>query len=74
MLKWNAAKVKNLTAIEISLMIIGRALIGFGAGVLAVQYYPRLAGTLGIPALVLGVILFTVAAKGLFRPTKEAGD
>ena len=49
-------------------------LIGFGLGVLAVQYFPHAAGTLGIPALVLGVLLFAIAAKGLARPTSESDD
>jgi len=74
MLKWNAAKVKKLTATEMWLFIIGRVLIGFGVGVLAVRYFPGVADTLGFPALVLGVILFLIAAKGLSRPTNESDD
>ena len=71
MLKWNQAKVRQLTGVEIWLFIIARVLIGFGLGVLAVQYFPHAAGTLGIPALVLGVLLFAIAAKGLFQSTGE---
>jgi hypothetical protein len=74
MLKWNATKVKKLTATEIWLFIIGRVLMAFGLGVLAVQYFPQVAGTLGIPALVLGLVLFIVAARGLARPTSESDD
>jgi hypothetical protein len=55
MLKWNAAKVKNFTGIEIWLFIIARMLIGFGLGVLAVRYFPQVANPLGIPALIVGI-------------------
>ena len=71
MCKWNAAKVKNLTGTEIWFLIIARVLIGFGLGVLATRYFPQVAEVLGIPALVVGGILFLIAAKGLFRPAKE---
>jgi hypothetical protein len=49
MLKWNAAKVKNFTGIEIWPFIIARMLIGFGLGVLAVRYFPQVANPLGTP-------------------------
>jgi len=74
MLKWNAAKVKGLTGIEIWLFIIARVLIAFGLGVLAVRYFPQVASTLGISALVLGGILFIIAAKGLVRAPKESAN
>ena len=67
MLEWNWAKVRNLTGLEIWLMIIGRVLAGFGFGILAVRYFPQVAYPLGFPALVLGLILLVIAAKGLFR-------
>lgn len=66
-LSWNAAKVKNLTGWEIWLFIIARVLVGFGAGVLACRYFPRVAEPLGYAAVILGFILFLVAAKGLAR-------
>jgi len=71
MLKWNAAKVKNFTGTEVWLFIIARVLVGFGLGVLAARYFPQVADALGIPALVVGMILFLTAAKGLFRPSKD---
>jgi len=74
MLKWNAAKVKNFTGTEIWLFIIARMLIGFGLGVLAVRYFPQVANALGIPALIAGMILFLIAAKGFFRPSKETAN
>src|ERR1700730_16220236 len=74
MLKWNAAKVNNLTGTEIWFMIIACALIGFGLGVLAARYFPQVAAMLGIPALVFGGILFLIAAKGLFRTAKGTAD
>jgi hypothetical protein len=74
MLEWNKAKVSNLTGAEIWLMIVGRVLAGFGLGVLAVHYFPQAANPLGIPALLLGLMLVVVAAKGMFRPTKGTPD
>jgi hypothetical protein len=67
MLNWNAQKVKSLTGAEIWLFIIGRGLAAFGAGILSVRYLPQIAEPLGIPAVVLGLLLLVVAAKGLFR-------
>ena len=74
MLKWNAAKVKNFTGTEIWLFIIARMLIGFGLGVLAVRYFPQVANPLGIPALIVGMILFVIAAKGFFQSSKEMAN
>jgi len=73
MLKWNAARVKNLTGDEVWLFIVARVLIGFGLGVLAVRYFPQ-ADAFGIPVLVIGIVLFLIASKGLVRPAKESGD
>jgi len=67
MLNWNAGRVKNLTGTEIWLFIVGRALAAFGLGILFVRYFPQIAEPLGIPALVIGLIVFLIAAKGLFR-------
>ena len=74
MLEWNKAKVRNLTGTEIWLMIIGRVLAGFGLGILAVRYFPQAANPLGIPALLLGLLLVVIAAKGLFRSAKGMPD
>ena len=71
MLEWNRSKVRNLTGTEIWLMIIGRVLAGFGFGVLAVRYFPQVANPLGIPALLVGMLLLLIAAKGLFRSRKQ---
>jgi len=68
-LKWNAGKVKNLTGTEIWLFIIARVLVGFGVGVIATQYYPRIAGAIGLPALIAGLLLFLVAARGMRSPS-----
>ncbi len=67
MLNWNAGRVKSLTGAEIWLFIVARVLIGFGFGVLSVRYFPEVASSLGLPALVVGALLFLVAAKGLWR-------
>jgi hypothetical protein len=74
MLEQNATRVKNLTGVEIWLFIIARVLAGFGIGVLASRYFPQVANPLGMPALVVGVVLFVVASRGLFRTTKEKAD
>ena len=67
MLNWNVGKVKNLTGLEIWFFIVGRVLIGFGVGILFTRYDPRIAMPLGVPAVVVGLLLFVVAAKGLVR-------
>jgi hypothetical protein len=68
-LNWNSSKVKNLTGTEIWLFIIARLLIGFGVGVVACRYYSLIVGPAGVPAVVLGCILFAAAARGLARTT-----
>jgi hypothetical protein len=70
MLSWNKRKVQNLSPGEVWLFIVARVVVGFGLGVLAMRYFPATFGPLGIPAVVIGVILFAIAAKGLFRETK----
>jgi hypothetical protein len=67
MLQWNKAKVRNLTGFEIWLMIVGRVLVGFGFGVVGVRYFPQLVNPAGILALVIGMVLLIIVAKGLFR-------
>ena len=71
MLNWNAGKVKNLTGMEVWLFIVSRVLVGFGLGVMGVRYFPRIAEPLGLPALVVGLLLFLVAAKGLLRTNSK---
>jgi hypothetical protein len=66
-LNWNHQKVQNLTPGEIWGFIAGRVFMSFGLGVLAMQYYPRIAGPLGIPTLIIGIALLIFAAKGLAR-------
>lgn len=69
MFKWNVGKVKQLKGTEIWLFIIARVLLGFGLGVLAAQYFPQVASSLSVLSLVLGILLFAIASKGLFRKT-----
>jgi len=56
-LNWNHRKVQNLTPWEIWGFIAGRVSMSFGLGVLAMQYYPQIAGALGVPSLVIGIAL-----------------
>jgi len=67
MLNWNAGKVKTLTGTEIWLFIVGRVLVAFGVGVIAVRFNPQLIAPSGLPAIVIGLLLLLVAAKGLMR-------
>jgi len=67
MQNWNAGKVKNLTGAEIWLFIVGRGLVAFGLGAILARYYPRIAEPLAGPAIVVGLLLFALAAKGMFR-------
>jgi len=64
MLKWNQKKVQQLSPVEIWLFIIGRVLIAFGIGVFAVQYFPEIANTLALPAIIIGLVVMVIALKG----------
>jgi hypothetical protein len=66
-LNWNARKVKNLTGLEIWLFIIGRGLVAFGAGILAVRYFPGIVEPMGFPAVAIGLIVFLIGIRGMFR-------
>jgi hypothetical protein len=70
-LSWNQKKVQNLNGTEIWLFIIARVLVGFGAGALLERYSPRIAGPIAIPVLLVGFVLFAIAAKGLRRQPSE---
>jgi hypothetical protein len=67
MLESNRKRVQQLTGAEIWAFIVARVLLGFAFGVFAVAYFPRTATHLAWPALILGALLFVVAAKGLLR-------
>jgi len=41
--------------------------MSFGLGVLAMEYYPQIAASLGIPTIIIGFILLIFSAKGLVR-------
>jgi len=72
MLNWNARKVKNLTGTEIWLFILGRVLIAFALGIVATQYFPQFTPRIALPLLLVGVILFAIAARGLRRSPENA--
>ena len=72
MLAWNQRKVRQLTPGELWLFIIGRVLVAFGLGVIAMQRLPALVAPLGWPVAIGGVVLLLIAAKGMARDT--SGD
>jgi hypothetical protein len=65
--RWNAAKVQQLTPLELWLFIVGRVLAGFGVGVLAMQYWPQVFAHVGLPAALTGVLCIAIALKGFRR-------
>lgn len=67
MLEGNRKRVQQLSGAEIWAFIIARILIGFALGVFAVRYFPSIAASAAWPALVLGAVLFALAARGLLR-------
>jgi len=67
MLAWNAQKVKKLTSNEIWLFIIGRVLVAFGMGIVAMKYFPMLVEFLDIPVILIGALCLVIAARGLKR-------
>jgi TctA family transporter len=66
-LKSNESRVQNLTPLEIWGFIVGRVLVAFALGILAVRYVPQIASMIAVPALVLGAVLLLIAAKGMAR-------
>jgi len=71
MLNWNQKKVQNLTGTEIWFFILGRVLVAFSIGILITQYFPQIAAPIALPALAIGLILFAIAARGLWRETSR---
>jgi hypothetical protein len=67
MLEGNRRRVQNLTGTEIWLFIIGRVLVAFGVGILAMIYFPALAANLAWPALIAGSVALLIAFRGLYR-------
>jgi membrane protein implicated in regulation of membrane protease activity len=74
MLQANTDRVKLLTPMEIWLFIIGRSLIAFAVGILAMLVYPHVATKLAIPAALIGLVCLTVAARGMFRDRHAPGQ
>ena len=74
MLESNRQRVQNLSGAEIWMFLVARVLLGFAVGVLAMMHFPAFTSVLAWPALVIGVVLFLLAAKGLLRsrPSKPA--
>lgn len=71
-LKWNHRKVQSLTPWELWMYILARGFMGFGVGVMAMQYYPRLFACSGLFMFVIGLILFSLAVIGLKRKSPPA--
>ena len=67
MLERNRSRVQNLTGLEIWFFILGRVLLAFGLGVLAMAYVPALASVAVWPAIGAGVILLALGSRGMFR-------
>lgn len=74
MFERNRARVTNLTGLEIWSFLVGRVLVGFGLGILVIRYWPQIFTQVGTPAIVVGFLLMTIAAKGLFRRTTGTPD
>lgn len=74
MFERNRARVRNLTGLEIWLFIVGRVLLGFGLGILVTRHWPQIFTQVDIPAIVAGLLLMVIAAKGLFRRTTGTPD
>jgi hypothetical protein len=67
MLESNRNRVQNLTGLEIWLFIIGRVLVAFGIGILVMVYFPSVASMLAWPAILVGIVIYLIASRGLFR-------
>ena len=71
MLEKNRQIIQNLSGGEIWMFIIARVLLGFSLGVFGMLLYPSVTVHFAWPALVIGVIFFILAAKGMFRRRSE---
>ncbi len=73
LLKNNHRRFQNLTPLEIWGFIVGRVLVAFGVGILAMQYFPQYAVWLSLPCVVVGALLFVLSTRGLARkaPTSD---
>jgi len=72
LLKWNQKKVQNLTPLEIWMFIVGRVLMSFGVGVVAMQYWADKVAWSGYPTIVVGLAILAFAAKGLMRKSSDS--
>jgi hypothetical protein len=70
-LKWNQHKVQQMSPGELWMFIVGRVLVALGLGILLMEFFPGIAVNLAWPALILGLVLLVVAAKGLFRKSRS---
>ena len=73
MLEGNRSRVQNLTGLELWLFIIARVLMAFGVGILAMIYAPTVTAHLAWPAIVVGLVMFLIAARGLAQAAVRAG-
>jgi hypothetical protein len=46
--------------------------VGFGLGILVIRYWPQIFTQVGTPAIVVGFLLMTIAAKGLPANNRHA--
>ena len=67
MLEANRRRVQQLTGREIWLFSIGRSLMAFGAGVMLMKVFPEVMSPLAWPALMVGLVVFLIACRGLLR-------
>jgi len=74
MLEENRQRVQNLSGSQIWMFIVARVLIGFALGVFAMMYFPSVASQLAWPVLFVGVILFVLATRGLFRGREKGSS
>jgi hypothetical protein len=67
LLNWNQRKVQNLRPLELWLFIVGRVLVAFGLGILAMCYFPRMAYPFAVPLVIVGLVFLLIGFKGFKR-------
>jgi hypothetical protein len=64
--------VQNLNPLKLWMFVLARGFMGFGVGVMAMQYFPHLFAYTGLPMVVVGFVLLGLSLKGSTQKSPPA--